>query len=101
MTSPDPDAVAKEACKDGAVQIGETVEMFDGEKALYLRDPWGCIVEVLTCSLEQLMVGATLLSIETPFNDSCFRQIENSPFHLSYAAKILLKYSLVNVFNSG
>ncbi len=55
VTAPDPDAVADRACKDGATQIGETVTMYDGDKALYLRDPWGNIVEVLSCSFEQLM----------------------------------------------
>ena len=55
VTAPDPDAVAREAVKDGAVQIGETITMYDGEKALYLKDPWGNVVEVLSCSFEQLM----------------------------------------------
>jgi catechol 2,3-dioxygenase-like lactoylglutathione lyase family enzyme len=55
VTSPDPDALAKEACQDGAMQVGETITAYDGEKALYLRDPWGNVVEVLSCSFEQLM----------------------------------------------
>ena len=55
ITAPDPDLVAENACQDGATRVGETVSMYDGEKALYLRDPWGNVVEVLSCSFEQLM----------------------------------------------
>jgi len=55
ITAPDPEAVAEKACEDGAVQIGETVDLYDGDKALYLRDPWGNVVEILSCSYEQLM----------------------------------------------
>ena len=78
VTSPDPDAVAKEACKDGAVQIGETITMYDGERALYLRDPWGCVVEVLSCSFEQLMVRTTPLVNKDSSTDGHSRVIESS-----------------------
>ncbi|KAK5175542.1 uncharacterized protein LTR77_000681 [Saxophila tyrrhenica] len=55
VTAPDPDAVAEKAFEDGAVRVGETIELFDGDKALYLRDQWGNAVEVLSWSLEQMM----------------------------------------------
>lgn len=55
VTAPDPVAVAEQACQDGASRVGETITMYDGEKALYLRDPFGNIIEVLSCSFEQLM----------------------------------------------
>lgn len=55
FTAPDPGAVGKRAVEDGAVQIGETVDLVDGETALYLRDPWGLVIEVLSCSYEQLL----------------------------------------------
>ena len=55
VTAPDPDAVAKECCEDGATRVGETIMAYDGETALYLRDPWGNVVEVLSCSFEQLL----------------------------------------------
>lgn len=55
VTAPDPAAVAKKCCEDGATQIGETSSHYDGETILYLRDPWGNIVEILSCSFEQLM----------------------------------------------
>ena len=57
VTCPDPDAVAEAACNDGAVRVGETATVYDGEKALYIRDPWGNIVEVLSCSFDQLLAN--------------------------------------------
>lgn len=55
VTAPDPEAVAEKACQDGASRVGETVTMYDGEKALYIRDPWGNCIEILSCSFEQLL----------------------------------------------
>lgn len=57
VTAPDPEAVARRACEDGAVQIGETVTVGDDERAVYLRDPWGIVMEVLSCSYDQLMAN--------------------------------------------
>ena len=57
ITAPDPDGVADRACADGATRVGETVTLYDGDKALYLRDPWGNVVEILSCSFEQLMAN--------------------------------------------
>jgi len=55
LTVPDPDAVCDIACEDGATRIGETVETYDGEKTSYLRDPWGIVIELMSCSFEQLL----------------------------------------------
>jgi catechol 2,3-dioxygenase-like lactoylglutathione lyase family enzyme len=44
ITCKDPDATAKLASQHGGKQIGETVSMY-GEKALYLQDPWGNVIE--------------------------------------------------------
>jgi catechol-2,3-dioxygenase len=46
------------AVAEGGKQVGETVAMGPVEKALYLSDPWGNVVEVLTCSYEALMANA-------------------------------------------
>jgi catechol 2,3-dioxygenase-like lactoylglutathione lyase family enzyme len=54
ITVPDPDETAKKVIANGGKQIGETVGMY-GEKALYIADPWGNVVECLSCSFEQLM----------------------------------------------
>jgi len=56
VTAPDPEAVCERAVKEGGKQIGETVDMGE-ERALYLSDPWGNVVEVLTCSFEHLMAN--------------------------------------------
>jgi len=48
------DATVVKATDLGGKQIGETCLMY-GEKALYLQDPWGNVVECLSCSFEQLM----------------------------------------------
>jgi catechol 2,3-dioxygenase-like lactoylglutathione lyase family enzyme len=55
ITDPDPVALLAKAVSLGAKQIGETVSMYEGEQALYLKDPWGNVIEVLSCSFEQLM----------------------------------------------
>lgn len=55
VTASDPDALAKEACEDGAMMIGEAVSPADGERAVYLRDPWGMVVEVISSSFEHLI----------------------------------------------
>lgn len=44
VTTADPDATAAKATKNGGKQIGETVPMY-GEKALYVQDPWGNVIE--------------------------------------------------------
>jgi hypothetical protein len=58
VTSPDPEEACKRAVAEGGKQVGETVSMGPVEKALYLSDPWGNVVEVLSCSYEALMANA-------------------------------------------
>ncbi|KAF1987946.1 Glyoxalase/Bleomycin resistance protein/Dihydroxybiphenyl dioxygenase, partial [Aulographum hederae CBS 113979] len=53
VTVPDPDAIAKKIAETRGKQIGETVEV-NGEKALYVHDPWGNVIECLSCSYEHL-----------------------------------------------
>ena len=57
VTAPDVDAACARAVENGGKQVGETVDMGGGEKALYLSDPWGNVVEVLSCSFEHLMAN--------------------------------------------
>ncbi|KAK5712562.1 hypothetical protein LTR17_017943 [Elasticomyces elasticus] len=54
VTVADPEDVAKRATEMGGKLIGEPVGMYE-EKALYVQDPWGNIVELLSCSFEKLM----------------------------------------------
>lgn len=57
VTAPDVDAACRRAVEHGGKQVGETVNMGGDEKALYLSDPWGNVVEVLSCSFEHLMAN--------------------------------------------
>ncbi|KAF2808990.1 glyoxalase/bleomycin resistance protein/dioxygenase, partial [Mytilinidion resinicola] len=56
VTAPDPDETCARAVREGGKQVGETIKM-GAEKALYLGDPWGNVVEVLSCSFEHLMAN--------------------------------------------
>lgn len=57
VTAPDVDTACKRAVEYGGKQVGETVSVGGDEKALYLSDPWGNVVEVLSCSFEALMAN--------------------------------------------
>ncbi|ORY15279.1 Glyoxalase/Bleomycin resistance protein/Dihydroxybiphenyl dioxygenase [Clohesyomyces aquaticus] len=57
VTAPDVKATCQRAVENGGKQVGETVEMGPTEKALYLSDPWGNVIEVLTCSFEALLAN--------------------------------------------
>jgi len=57
VTSPDPEETLKLAVAEGGKQLGETVAMGPVETALYLSDPWGNVIEVLTCSYESLLAN--------------------------------------------
>lgn len=56
ITVADPEAVGKKVVDNGGKQYGKTAEVW-GEKALYAADPWGNIMELISCSLEQLMAN--------------------------------------------
>lgn len=57
VTAPDPEAVVKRAEEVGGKQVGETVAMGPSNKALYVMDPWGNVIEVLTTSFEGLLAN--------------------------------------------
>ncbi|KAH0846999.1 hypothetical protein AYO21_02305 [Fonsecaea monophora] len=55
VTDPDPDALADRVVGAGGKRVGQTVDPGNvGVKCLYLADPWGNIVEVLSVSFEWL-----------------------------------------------
>jgi len=54
VTVPDVDALVKKVEKFGGKQIGETLNVY-GEQALYIADPWGNVVECVSCSFTQLV----------------------------------------------
>jgi catechol 2,3-dioxygenase-like lactoylglutathione lyase family enzyme len=57
VTHPNPEELCAEIVKAGGKKIGETVKLYDGDTALYVTDPWGTIIEVLSCSMEGLMAN--------------------------------------------
>ena len=54
VTAPDPAALLEKVVKAGGRQIGETIDVYE-DSALYFQDPWGNVVEVVSCSFEMLM----------------------------------------------
>lgn len=63
LTDPDPDALAAKVLAAGGKQIGPFVEPFgsldETDRAVYLMDPWGNTIELLSCSFEQLLANRT------------------------------------------
>jgi len=57
VTSPDVDGAVKRVLENGGKQVGETVSMGAEEKAAYVSDPWGNVVELLSCNFEALMAN--------------------------------------------
>ncbi|OAL05174.1 Glyoxalase/Bleomycin resistance protein/Dihydroxybiphenyl dioxygenase [Phaeosphaeriaceae sp. SRC1lsM3a] len=62
VTVTDVEDAIKRVEEMGGRQIGETVELgedYHGEmrRAAYVRDPWGTVVEVLSCTFEALMAN--------------------------------------------
>lgn len=53
VTDCDPNALAERAAQAGAKRIG-TMTSIAGHECLYLADPWGNVVEVLSTSFERL-----------------------------------------------
>jgi hypothetical protein len=48
------DATAKKVTELGGKRVGKTTGIY-GEKALYVQDPWGNVIECMSCSFEQFM----------------------------------------------
>lgn len=54
VTTPDVDALCEKAVKAGARKLGETVPVYDYD-ALYIEDPWGNVIELISGSFERIM----------------------------------------------
>ncbi|OTA66001.1 Glyoxalase/Bleomycin resistance protein/Dihydroxybiphenyl dioxygenase [Hypoxylon sp. EC38] len=54
VTVPDVEAMAKKAEQHGGKRIAQTVRVF-GEDGVYIQDPWGNGIEVISTSWEQLL----------------------------------------------
>ncbi|KAJ4357498.1 uncharacterized protein N0V89_002074 [Didymosphaeria variabile] len=57
VTEPDVEGAIKRVLENGGEQLGETVSMGAEDQAAYVRDPWGNVVELLSCSFEHLMAN--------------------------------------------
>ncbi|KAF2735803.1 hypothetical protein EJ04DRAFT_511576 [Polyplosphaeria fusca] len=57
VTTPDLDEAIKRVNEAGGKQVGETVGMGRGEKAAYVSDPWGNVVELVTSNFEALLAN--------------------------------------------
>lgn len=59
VTAPDVEDACERAISNGGRKVGETVCVGVGgkERAAYLMDPWGNVVEVVSCSFERLMAN--------------------------------------------
>ncbi|KAL6249678.1 hypothetical protein RBB50_003533 [Rhinocladiella similis] len=54
FTDPDPLATLERAVKLGAKQVGQAITQTDDQIALYLQDPWGNVIELLTVNWEHM-----------------------------------------------
>lgn len=57
ITAPDPEAMIRKVVAAGGKQIGNTIQLCGHDTALYLQDPWGNVVEVMSCSFEHLIAN--------------------------------------------
>ncbi|KAJ9143791.1 hypothetical protein NKR23_g6396 [Pleurostoma richardsiae] len=54
VTDPDPDALVARILRGGGAKIGATVTLVGGVTCVYVRDPWGHVVEILDASFDRL-----------------------------------------------
>lgn len=57
ITAGDPERTAATACQDGACVIGGPIEVHPGEKAMFIQDPWGNILELCSNSFEATLAN--------------------------------------------
>ncbi|KIX06833.1 uncharacterized protein Z518_04809 [Rhinocladiella mackenziei CBS 650.93] len=61
LTVADPEEVCKRAVAAGAKKIGQSVVPYrhlgEDDVALYMQDPWGMVIELMSCSFEQFFAN--------------------------------------------
>lgn len=57
FTVPEPDELCERVVKEGGKNIGDTVLLGKGEYALYLQNPWGNVIEAMSCTFEQMLAN--------------------------------------------
>jgi catechol 2,3-dioxygenase-like lactoylglutathione lyase family enzyme len=61
ITDADPEALKARVLENGGTAIGQMVRPFEDEDdgACYVQDPWGNVLELITCSMEQMLANRT------------------------------------------
>lgn len=62
VTDANPDDLADKVVSRGGSRVGTTVKLEEIITCLYVKDPWGHVVEILDTSFERLATRSTLLS---------------------------------------
>jgi hypothetical protein len=57
VTAGDPPNLARKVEQAGGKKVGETVKLENGETALYVQDPWGNAIEIVSTDFETLLTG--------------------------------------------
>lgn len=57
MTVEDPEAVCEKVVDLGGCKMGETVAMPGGNTVVYVRDPWGNAIELVTTGFEEMVMN--------------------------------------------
>ncbi|TPX08008.1 uncharacterized protein E0L32_010339 [Thyridium curvatum] len=57
VTIRNPTEMCEAIVKAGGRKIGDDVDLHSGNKAIYAADPWGNVIELLSCSFERLMAN--------------------------------------------
>lgn len=60
ITAPEPEELTKYVLKGSGRQIGETVQLSNGETAAYVQDPWGNVIEIVSVSFERLLLAGKI-----------------------------------------
>lgn len=55
VTTADPDMLATKVEQSGGRRVGKTVILPNGETALYVQDPWGNAIEIVSTDFEALV----------------------------------------------
>lgn len=57
VTTSNPDILAKKVEESGGRRVGKTAILANGETALYVQDPWGNAIEIVSADFETLVGG--------------------------------------------
>jgi hypothetical protein len=59
ITDPDPASLVRKVISDGGKQVGNYMNYsrhgFQGHQGVYMQDPWGNVIEVMSLSIERVV----------------------------------------------